>query len=75
VRSEQDQHDAQNGRVAAGPTPGGEMSRIDAARESYPYDEVSGAHIASPPSKRLYELILGHRSGTTTVARCQRVSV
>jgi hypothetical protein len=58
-----------------GLTPGGEMSRIDAARESYPYDEVSGAHIASPPSKRLYELMLGHRSGTTTKRSAQRVFI
>jgi hypothetical protein len=41
------------------------MIRIDAARESYPNEEVSGAHIASPPSRRLYELMLGHMRGMT----------
>lgn len=71
-------------RVAESGTPGAERIRIDAARESYPYDAVSGAHIAyncqagyaprqskigvrrtSPPSRRLYELMVGHIIGTT----------
>lgn len=35
-------------RVAEGLTPGAEMMRIDAARESYPYDAVSGAQYCCP---------------------------
>jgi hypothetical protein len=69
-------------RVASAGAPGGPISRIEAARDSYPYDAVSGAHIAShtqhhimtlegeltsPPNKRLYELMFGHIRGTTTL--------
>ena len=40
-------------RVAAGGTDGGEMSRTEAARESYPYVTAFGAQNASPPTSRL----------------------
>jgi len=33
-------------RVADGGAPGGPIILTDAARDSYPYDAVSGAHIA-----------------------------
>lgn len=45
--------------VAAGGAEGGEMSRIEAARESYPYVTELGAQKASPPTSRLYPLIVG----------------
>lgn len=40
-------------RVADTGTLGGEMMRIDAARESYPYVTALGAQNASPPTRRL----------------------
>lgn len=46
-------------RVAAGDTEGGEISRTDAARESYPYVTAFGAQNASPPTSLLYPLIVG----------------
>ena len=39
--------------VAAGGTEGGEIIRMDAARESYPYVTAFGAQNASPPTSRL----------------------
>jgi hypothetical protein len=40
-------------RVALGGTLGGQMIRIDAARESKPYVTAFGAQKASPPTRRL----------------------
>lgn len=39
--------------VAAGGTEGGEMMRMEAARESYPYETELGAQNVSPPTRRL----------------------
>jgi len=40
-------------RVALGGAIGGQMMRIDAARESKPYVTAFGAQKASPPTRRL----------------------
>lgn len=45
--------------VAEGGTDGGESMRIEAARESYPYVIALGAQNASPPTSRLYPLMVG----------------
>lgn len=39
--------------VADGGTDGGEITRTEAARESYPYVTELGAQKASPPTRRL----------------------
>jgi hypothetical protein len=39
--------------VADGGTDGGEIMRMEAARESYPYVTALGAQKASPPTRRL----------------------
>ena len=46
-------------RVADGGTEGGEIIRTELARESYPYVTALGAQKASPPTSRLYPLIVG----------------
>jgi len=45
--------------VADGGTDGGEMIRMEAARESYPYVMALGAQNASPPTRRLYPFMVG----------------
>ena len=46
-------------RVAGKDTEGGEIMRMEAALESYPYVTALGAQKASPPMRRLYPLIVG----------------
>lgn len=45
--------------VAAAGTEGGDMMRIEHLRESYPYVTALGAQNASPPTRRLYPLMVG----------------
>lgn len=46
-------------RVADGGTEGGDIMRMEAARESYPYVTALGAQKASPPTNLLYPLTVG----------------
>jgi len=46
-------------RVAGKGTEGGDIMRIEAALESYPYVTALGAQKASPPISLLYPLIVG----------------